>query len=536
MNAAIAATSSLPLRAQHVLWFCVAAGLLTAWRMTAVTQLGFTLFYDEAQYWDWSRDLAWGYYSKPPMIAALIAAGTSLFGHSLLAVKAVPMLLYPLTAAVVGALAHDLKPGAGVPAAWLVLCIPLTGFLGLFASTDAPLLLCWATAAWSVWRAQTTDDLRWWLALGLATGVGLLSKYTMAAFLVSALPVLWLVPGPRRGLRRAGPWLALGVAGLVFSPNVAWNAAHHFPTWQHTAAITTGAASSHDWRQAWEFLAGQALLLGPLGAWWAMRGLSGRWRRQLANSARPASGAEVRSDHAAWLFVLVLSWPLLTLACVQAWLAHAHLNWAAPAHIGTSLAAALALSSQHGMRNYPRALAWTVALNLALSAVVMHANRIYPAFTGQPLPSRLDVFARMRGWDQAFAQARQRVQAHHPGWLSQGRTPQPIVLAQERVVLTQAAYQWRDLNIRPIAWNADGQVQDHYELTTRLAPAPGQAVLLLSVQPQPRDILSRFETVQRLADIRVEAISGRFIELHAFAVSGFIGYPPMAPTNRPLTP
>ena len=48
---------------------------------------------DEAYYWDWSRQLDWGYYSKPPMIAWLIAASTSLIGSTTLAVRLPAVLL-----------------------------------------------------------------------------------------------------------------------------------------------------------------------------------------------------------------------------------------------------------------------------------------------------------------------------------------------------------------------------------------------------------------------------------------------------------
>ncbi|MES1200186.1 MAG: glycosyltransferase family 39 protein, partial [Pseudomonadota bacterium] len=42
---------------------------------------------DEAQYWAWSRNLAFGYFSKPPLIAWAIAGATSLFGEAEWAVR-----------------------------------------------------------------------------------------------------------------------------------------------------------------------------------------------------------------------------------------------------------------------------------------------------------------------------------------------------------------------------------------------------------------------------------------------------------------
>ena len=42
---------------------------------------------DEAQYWHWSRSLEWGYFTKPPIIAWIIAVSTSVFGQEEWAVR-----------------------------------------------------------------------------------------------------------------------------------------------------------------------------------------------------------------------------------------------------------------------------------------------------------------------------------------------------------------------------------------------------------------------------------------------------------------
>jgi hypothetical protein len=52
-----------------------------------------SLYADETQYWLWSREVDWGYFSKPPMIAWIIAATTAVFGDADWAVRlAAPFL------------------------------------------------------------------------------------------------------------------------------------------------------------------------------------------------------------------------------------------------------------------------------------------------------------------------------------------------------------------------------------------------------------------------------------------------------------
>lgn len=48
---------------------------------------GLDLIGDEAYYWDWSRQLDWCYYSKPPMVAWLIRLFTELGGNTVAMVR-----------------------------------------------------------------------------------------------------------------------------------------------------------------------------------------------------------------------------------------------------------------------------------------------------------------------------------------------------------------------------------------------------------------------------------------------------------------
>lgn len=75
------------------------------YRLLWVWSHDYSLFVDEAQYWQWSTQPAFGYYSKPPLVAWLIAASTRLFGESELAIRLPALLAWPLAGIGVGALA-----------------------------------------------------------------------------------------------------------------------------------------------------------------------------------------------------------------------------------------------------------------------------------------------------------------------------------------------------------------------------------------------------------------------------------------------
>ena len=54
--------------------------LLILLKIFAIYFTEFGLYGDEAQYWLWSKQISWGYFSKPPLIAWLINLSNQIFG------------------------------------------------------------------------------------------------------------------------------------------------------------------------------------------------------------------------------------------------------------------------------------------------------------------------------------------------------------------------------------------------------------------------------------------------------------------------
>src|SRR5205814_2528128 len=94
--------------------------------------------------------------------------------------------------------------------------LPGVSVSAFIISTDAPLMLFWAAALYAFVRARE-GGWGWWIAVGLAAGLGLLAKYAMAYWLLSALAFVLVFPAERRHLR---PLLAATVTALlIYSPN-----------------------------------------------------------------------------------------------------------------------------------------------------------------------------------------------------------------------------------------------------------------------------------------------------------------------------
>jgi hypothetical protein len=229
----------------------------------------YTLLEDEAHYWDWSRHLAWAYYSKPPGVAILIAASTSIFGNTEFAVRLPAVVCSAAMSLALAALARDGSGDrrAGFFAAALVQLIPLFQSTSLLLTIDMPYAACWALASWAAWRAFTTPAPRWILLAGLAAALGLVFKHTMLLWLPGLLSFAFL---HRPFLGRALLIATLSLFGLL--PNLIWNAQRDWPTLRHlmghlglAGGDVPTAPSSSSYSPLWtlEFLATQIALVGP---------------------------------------------------------------------------------------------------------------------------------------------------------------------------------------------------------------------------------------------------------------------------------
>ena len=83
-------------------------GAVTALRRALTALQSVPLSMDEAQYWIWSRDLALGYFSKPPLLAWLIAATTAVCGDGEVFVRLSSPVLHAATACVLFGIGRQL--------------------------------------------------------------------------------------------------------------------------------------------------------------------------------------------------------------------------------------------------------------------------------------------------------------------------------------------------------------------------------------------------------------------------------------------
>ncbi len=179
----MAALTDTASRARVVPSFGLALGLVGALTLIRLIGLKFSvvdLFFDEAQYWAWSRELAFGYFSKPPLLAWAIAAAERVCGSSEACIRAPAPIFYFGTSMLVYAVARQLYDARVAFYAALSTALA-TGavFSARIVSTDVPLLFFWALALLAYVKLLAGAGARWAVVLGIALGLGLMAKYAM---------------------------------------------------------------------------------------------------------------------------------------------------------------------------------------------------------------------------------------------------------------------------------------------------------------------------------------------------------------------
>ncbi len=491
-------SSPLPPQATDTRYSFRLAGLLavlTIYRAVMLEVNDLDLYFDEAYYYGWSNAPAFGYFSKPPMIAWIIRLTTSVCGDAEVCIKSGALLMFPVTAWVlylIGGRLFDARSGFFIALAFASL--PFVSFYSWFITTDAPLLLFWALSLYHFSRAVSGDTWMDWLATGSWLGLGLLSKYTMLVFAVSALIYLMTSREQRRHLKNPKALSALALALLLFLPNLWWNYRHEFASFQHTAAISQlDRELFHPERMA-EFLAGQFLVFGPL--------TMGAFIACLCRIRRVAADERYR-------FLLSFTLPLLVMYSLQSLLARANLNWAAAAYLAaTALTAAWLLE-----RGRTLILISAIAINLLLGVTLYH-YRALTGLAGMELSRKTDPFAWMKGWQELGAEVQALLRVHEDAGL----------LSDDRRTLAELIYYIRPHPFDAVIWNPSGRISDHYRLTADIKGSLHKNFIFVTQNAPQNALLRRFEVVREIARIEVPLYPHQALHYRVYRLQNFMGY------------
>ncbi len=289
--------------------------LLIVLKFLAINLTTFNLFGDEAQYWLWSKEIDFGYFSKPPFLAWSIRLYTEIFGDSFISLKLLPSLVYLLISWAL----YNLLQNSGLDkknsfaGSIIFLFIPAVSFSSFFISTDLFLLLFWTLSLNELIKIKKEENFRNFILLGIFLGLGFLSKYAAIYFIICMFILILLDIKFRQVVRRNYLRFisSLMCMSVIIIPNIIWNINNEWVTLSHTADNANFANVDINFLRGLEFFVIQICMLGPLLVFGGVISFS-----KINNIQKT---------------LLIFSLPIILIVFIEAIIVRANANWAAPA-------------------------------------------------------------------------------------------------------------------------------------------------------------------------------------------------------------
>jgi 4-amino-4-deoxy-L-arabinose transferase-like glycosyltransferase len=442
--------------------------VLTLVRLVALQISRVDLFFDESQYWAWSRELSFGYFSKPPLLAWLIWGAGHVCGDTEACIRSAAPLLNLGTSLAAFAIASTLYDSR--TAFWAAMLVAFgTGsvFSTRIISTDVPMVFFWSVALLAYVHLLFRSDWRWAALLGVAIGGGTLSKYAMLYFPIGMVVAAAIEPRARALLAKAEMLIALGAAAVLVAPNLIWNASHGFITIRYAGANVSGEPFEPSIVRPLAFLAEQFAVFGPVVFAVALRCFP-----------TIASNKTMPEDRVLLAFAIC---PLLAVTAVSVGV-HAYANWAAASFVSLAVLAAAVLVRENYRWLLRASLALGVAAQLTFIVTDVFAARIrLPFRASNPYSATL-------GWAAL---------SRTVGELARKRDIKTIV-TDRRAYFASLLYYWRDQPENVVSWPNDD------------LPFFWPSHALTATSPQPILLVTDCPDIDRLANsyFKVKSLGG----------------------------
>ncbi len=437
--------------------------VVVAVRMIALVITPLDLLFNEAQYWHWGQNLAFGYFSEPPVIGWIVGATTAVCGDTEACIRSAAPIFHGVIAFTVFLVALALyTPRTAFMAALAYLFAIGVSASSLLISSDVPLLLCWTFGLWAFIRYTFTPSYGWALVHGLALAVGINANYAMVFFPLCAVAHLVFTAASRKLLKRSDFWVGLTIGLLGLLPNIFWNQQNDFITFRQTIENVVGQGFTFDPLNFLDFVGSQFFVAGPILFGGLLYALARRWKSDQPQADR---------------LLLFFSLPILGLLSLQAFQGSTNYNWAATAFPAVIIVST-AILTDRGRQSWVR---WNLITCAAVAVIVSGAAIAALAVRPEnPIISQTNL-EDMFGWAEHADEIGRRLDTLEAD---------TIVTVGRRYEAGLSYYMRnREENIRAFR-REDAPPRNHFELTTPWhGPGPGERAVIISpgnISPWPR--------------------------------------------------
>jgi len=454
------------------------------------------LYVDEVYYWGWAQHFELGYYSKPPVLSWLIMITTAIFGESEWAVKIGAMLVYPLTATLIYLITDTLFKNKQIAfyTALAFFTIPAVSLSSMIISTDVVLLFFWSLSLYLFIQALEKEKLLYWILLGFSAGLGMLSKYNMAFFLISALLVMVLHTEYRKHFRNKNFYIALLLSFMVFSLNLYWQFQNDFISFVHTKEISSIESELFHVDKFLEFISSQFAIMGPIFFGFLLF-LLFKVKTLFQNI----------STKILYLFVI----PYFLFISTLSLLSHAYGNWSAPIYIaGIILVVSYMVQNKH-----MRLLKISIGFNILLALLFYFFQPIVSTLN-LDIPSKIDPYKRVMGWQQVANEVDEVY-----------KKEKHTLLFSSRTTMAEMIYYIKPHPFDALNYNPTDKVNHQYDMDNRLTQQHiGKTLLYVSENQNIDHLKNNFQNVYHLKHINIPLYKDFNRSYHLYRLENFKGY------------
>lgn len=199
--------------------------LLGAIFIINLLQAHFTeLIFDEAYYWYYAKNIAWGYFDHPPMMAWLIKLSSFFFSGEL-GVRFMSCLLSAGTLILLWSMVdHPKKKDFVVHFFAVAFSMTLLNAYGFFTLPDTPLLFFMSLFLWIYKKFIVSPSVVLALFLGVVMAAMMYSKYH------AVLVIIFVLLSNMKLVKNKYAWLAVLAALICYLPHFFWLFEHDFVT------------------------------------------------------------------------------------------------------------------------------------------------------------------------------------------------------------------------------------------------------------------------------------------------------------------
>lgn len=448
---------------------------------------------EEARYWVEGQSFAFDYPSASPLSAWLVRLSTDIAGISIFGLRIFAPICHGLTAWLIFITGRRLfgydeeGPRVGFWAALSWLTLPGVVVSAGFMTDEPALLLCWALALYALARAMEDRVIIWWILLGAALGLGLLTAPVILAFPLGALgyAIFSRVPDGERSI--SGPLLAACVAMLVSAPMLI--SVMEIDGWR------SGWGTTHSGiRNAALFTLAQFGVFGPI--------------LFVALIALVFYRSEGRRDWRMRL-LLWLSVPLIFFVGVKTLLIGADMQDAGPAYVAGTLAVC-ALFVRH---NFSKLLQVSVAIGLGVWAGYWSIASLYDT-RHAALPRAPDPFKNLRPLQPICEASLASIRS----------TEAEALLADNRRLLAVCMFEGRLSPERAALWSPQDHKLDEGS-DSALRPGDSRRFTYVTLTEDADPVVQNFRDAERVAQVPFRSHLDRTYVATVWQLQGFLGYP-----------